>query len=61
MTIIWQGLKVTFGFFLVAGLVFASSVFAVLLYAKATGKEPALFASSPAILAAKPTASVKVQ
>ena len=35
--IIWQGLKVTFGLFLVAGLVFASSVFAVLLYAKANG------------------------
>jgi uncharacterized protein YvpB len=48
MMIIWQGLKVTLGFFLVAGLVFASSVFAVLLYAKATGNEPALFASGPA-------------
>ncbi|WP_310187589.1 C39 family peptidase [Bacillus sp. 3255] len=35
----------TFGLFLVAGLVFASSVFAVLLYAKASGKEPALFAA----------------
>ncbi|MBD0379295.1 C39 family peptidase [Paenibacillus sedimenti] len=45
MRIIWQGLKVTFGMFLVAGLVFASSVFAVLLYAKATGKEQAFFAS----------------
>lgn len=52
MRIIWQGLKVTFGLFLVAGLVFASSVFAVLLYAKASGKEPALFASrSQAVLA----------
>lgn len=60
MTIIWQGLKVTFGFFLVAGLVFASSVFAVLLYAKATGKEPAIFASGPAVFAAKPSASVNV-
>ncbi|MCY9668059.1 C39 family peptidase [Paenibacillus alginolyticus] len=59
MTIIWQGLKVTFGFFLVAGLVFASSVFAVLLYAKVTGKEPAIFASNPAILAPKPSASIK--
>lgn len=51
--IIWQGLKVTFGLFLVAGLVFASSVFAVLLYAKATGKEPALFAAGPSIMVAK--------
>lgn len=50
MMIIWQGLKVTFGFFLVAGLVFASSVFAVLLYAKATGKEPAIFAAGPSIM-----------
>ncbi|OPH47704.1 hypothetical protein BC351_10990 [Paenibacillus ferrarius] len=60
MTIIWQGLKVTFGFFLVAGLVFASSVFAVLLYAKATGKEPALFASvSSAVVMAKPAESAQ--
>jgi uncharacterized protein YvpB len=59
MMIIWKGLKVTFGLFLVAGLVFASSVFAVLLYAKATGKETALFASSPSVFIAKPTAPVK--
>ncbi|NQX57558.1 C39 family peptidase [Paenibacillus qinlingensis] len=60
MRIIWQGLKVTFGLFLVAGLTFASSVFAVLLYAKATGKEPALFASGPVVLAVdKPAATVK--
>ncbi|WP_189005954.1 C39 family peptidase [Paenibacillus marchantiophytorum] len=59
MKIIWQGLKVTFGFFLVGGLVFASSVFAVLLYAKATGKEPAIFASSPTAIIATPTAAVK--
>ncbi|NEW05411.1 hypothetical protein GK047_05185 [Paenibacillus sp. SYP-B3998] len=56
MMIIWQGLKVTLGLFLVVGLVFASSVFAVLLYAKATGKEPALFAAGSAlhVIAAAP-------
>ncbi|WNR46529.1 C39 family peptidase [Paenibacillus roseipurpureus] len=60
MRIIWQGLKVTFGLFLVAGLTFASSVFAVLLYAKATGKEPAFFASNPVVLAAdQPVATTK--
>ncbi|TXK85846.1 hypothetical protein FU659_02130 [Paenibacillus sp. N3.4] len=48
-------MKVTLGLFLVAGLVFASSVFAVLLYAKATGKETALFASSPTLFVAAPT------
>lgn len=48
------------GLFLVAGLTFASSVFAVLLYAKATGKEPAFFASSPVVLTAeKPTSTAK--
>lgn len=60
MRIIWQGMKVTLGLFLVAGLTFASSVFAVLLYAKATGKESALFASGPVVLASdKPVATVK--
>jgi len=39
MTILWQGLKVTFAFFLIAGLLFASGVFSVLLYAKVTGKD----------------------
>jgi uncharacterized protein YvpB len=37
--ILWKGLQVTFGMFLIAGLLFASSVFGVLLYAKATGHE----------------------
>ncbi|MEW9697874.1 C39 family peptidase [Paenibacillus sp. SI8] len=62
MRIIWQGLKVTLGFFLVAGLVFASSVFAVLLYAKATGKEPALFAAGTAvhIVAPPPVKTIEV-
>lgn len=59
MRVIWQGLKVTFGLFLVAGLVFASSVFAVLLYAKATGKEPAYFNASPMVPIAKPPAPVQ--
>jgi uncharacterized protein YvpB len=59
MIVIWQGIKVTFGLFIVAGLVFASSVFAVLLYAKATGKEPALFASSSTVFVDKLTAPVK--
>ncbi|MBA2937977.1 C39 family peptidase [Paenibacillus sp. CGMCC 1.16610] len=59
MRIIWQGLKVTFGFFLVAGLVFASSVFAVLLYAKATGKEPPLFAANPVVATVKPNEPVQ--
>ncbi|NOV03308.1 C39 family peptidase [Paenibacillus planticolens] len=59
MRIIWQGLKVTFGLFLVAGLVFASSVFAVLLYAKATGKETALFAAGSTVPIAKPPAPVQ--
>jgi uncharacterized protein YvpB len=48
MTILWQGLKVTFGFILIAGLVFASGVFAMLLYAKFTGHE-ARFSSDYAI------------
>jgi uncharacterized protein YvpB len=39
MTIIWQGLKVTFGFFLIAGLLFASGVFTMLLYAKFSGQD----------------------
>jgi uncharacterized protein YvpB len=58
MTILWQGIKVTFGFFLILGLLFASSVFSVLLYAKVTGKEPILLGSSAAMpMAAVPTAA----
>jgi len=37
VSVIWKGLQVTFGLFLIAGLAFASSVFGVLLYAKITG------------------------
>ncbi|MBP1156143.1 MULTISPECIES: C39 family peptidase [unclassified Paenibacillus] len=38
MTILWKGIQVTLGLFLMAGLLFASGVFAVLLYAKITGQ-----------------------
>ncbi|WP_248926500.1 C39 family peptidase [Paenibacillus hamazuiensis] len=41
--VLWAGMKVTFGFFLIVGLLFASGVFTLLLYAKYTGKE--LFAA----------------
>lgn len=43
MMILWKGLKVTFAFFLILGLLSTSSVFAVLLYAKYTGKESVIF------------------
>lgn len=49
MTILWQGLRVTFGFFLILGLLFASAVFSVLLYAKFTGKETVLLGQSAAM------------
>ncbi|WP_141333725.1 MULTISPECIES: C39 family peptidase [unclassified Paenibacillus] len=39
MAVLWKGIQVTFAFFLIAGLLFASGVFAVLLYAKATGHD----------------------
>lgn len=49
MTILWKGIQVTLGLFLMAGLLFASGVFAVLLYAKITGQawldEPVLSGS----------------
>jgi uncharacterized protein YvpB len=38
MRILWQGIKVTFGFFLILGLLFASGVFGMMLYAKYTGR-----------------------
>lgn len=38
MTILWKGIQVTLGLFLIAGLLFASGVFAVLLYGKITGQ-----------------------
>ncbi|MBP1996498.1 C39 family peptidase [Paenibacillus eucommiae] len=47
MTILWQGLKVTFGFLLIAGLVFASGVFTMLLYAKFKGEDAFLFYQNP--------------
>jgi uncharacterized protein YvpB len=47
MTVLWKGIQVTFGFFLIAGLLFASGVFSILLYAKITGQ--AWFDDSSAI------------
>jgi uncharacterized protein YvpB len=38
MTVLWKGLQVTFGFLLIVGLLFASGVFSMLLYAKFTGQ-----------------------
>ncbi|MDF2962952.1 MAG: peptidase C39-like family protein [Paenibacillus sp.] len=38
MMVLWKGIQVTFGFFLIAGLLFASGVFSILLYAKITGQ-----------------------
>ncbi len=49
MTILWKGIKVTIGFFLILGLLFASGVFSVLLYAKFTGKESQLLGDSPVL------------
>ncbi|WP_171653476.1 C39 family peptidase [Paenibacillus foliorum] len=45
MQVLWKGIQVTFGFFLIAGLLFASGVFSILLYAKITGQ--AWFEESP--------------
>ncbi|PZE22565.1 C39 family peptidase [Paenibacillus xerothermodurans] len=38
MMVLWKGIQVTLGFFLIAGLLFASGVLAVLLYGKITGQ-----------------------
>jgi uncharacterized protein YvpB len=38
MRVLWKGLQVTLGFFLIGGLLFASAVFSILLYAKITGQ-----------------------
>lgn len=38
MRVLWKGIQVTFGFFLILGLLFASGVFSILLYAKITGQ-----------------------
>ncbi|MCR8633574.1 C39 family peptidase [Paenibacillus radicis (ex Xue et al. 2023)] len=38
MKVLWKGIQVTFGFFLIAGLLFASGVFTILLYARITGQ-----------------------
>lgn len=39
MRVLWKGIQVTIGFFLIGGLIFASGVFGVLLYAKITGQD----------------------
>jgi uncharacterized protein YvpB len=39
MLILWKGMKVTFALFLLLGLMFASGLYTVLLYAKITGKD----------------------
>lgn len=39
MKVLWKGIQVTIGFFLIGGLIFASGVFGVLLYAKITGRD----------------------
>ncbi|CAG7622381.1 C39 family peptidase [Paenibacillus allorhizosphaerae] len=39
MTVLWKGIQVAFGYLLIAGLLFASTVFGVLLYGKITGRE----------------------
>lgn len=38
MAVLWKGIQVTFAMFLIAGLLFASAVFGILLYAKLTGQ-----------------------
>lgn len=38
MRVLWAGMKVTLGFFLIAGLVFAAGVFSFMLYSKFSGK-----------------------
>ncbi|WP_281944244.1 C39 family peptidase [Paenibacillus tyrfis] len=38
MTVLWKGIQVTLALFLITGLLFASGVFGVLLYAKLTGQ-----------------------
>jgi uncharacterized protein YvpB len=71
MVVLWKGIQVTFGFFLIAGLLFASGVFSMLLYAKITGQAwfddssaiayaETLGAKQPMILTASPPASAQV-
>jgi len=39
MRVLWKGIQVTIGFFMIGGLIFASGVFGILLYAKITGQD----------------------
>ncbi|MFB6365134.1 C39 family peptidase [Paenibacillus elgii] len=62
MTVLWKGIQVTLALFLITGLLFASGVFAVLLYAKLTGQtwfqDPAVaYAEQEAAAAAKAAAT----
>jgi uncharacterized protein YvpB len=59
MTILWQGLKVTFGFFLIAGLLFASGVYTALLYAKVSGQDTVLIRKASPELYANATTAVQ--
>ncbi|MCZ8511371.1 C39 family peptidase [Paenibacillus filicis] len=45
MTVLWKGIQVSLAMFLIAGLLFASAVFGILLYARITGQ--AWFDGSP--------------
>ncbi|MCP3771822.1 C39 family peptidase [Paenibacillus sp. MZ04-78.2] len=62
MTVLWKGIQVTLALFLITGLLFASGVFAVLLYAKLTGqtwfRDPAVaYAEQEAAAAVKAAAT----
>ncbi|MDO3677701.1 C39 family peptidase [Paenibacillus ehimensis] len=61
MTVLWKGIQVTLALFLITGLLFASGVFAVLLYAKLTGqtwfRDPTVAYAEQEAAAAKAAAS----
>jgi uncharacterized protein YvpB len=70
MIVLWKGIQVTIGFMLIAGLLFSSGVFSVLLYAKITGQawfgEPSPVAYAETVAVQQPviltaTAPVPVQ
>ncbi len=61
MAVLWKGIQVTLALFLITGLLFASGVFAVLLYAKLTGqtwfRDPTVAYAEHEAAAAQPAAS----
>ncbi|MCP1306037.1 C39 family peptidase [Paenibacillus tyrfis] len=61
MTVLWKGIQVTLALFLITGLLFASGVFGVLLYAKLTGqtwfRDPTVAYAEQEAAAAKTAAS----